>query len=145
MTIGMVSGAHVPRRAAKSHVNLVVHGPRLSLQPPVQRTRCGIERARINESKTALPSSDHGQLWEPDIITDGHGDTAVAGKIHQRHAVAGRQHIALFEFDLARDVDIKQVHLTMRREQLAVGAKHQAGVIVCLCVRRALLNRELGN
>lgn len=111
----------------------------------MQRTSCGVECARVDKSEATLPGSNHSQLREPDVIADGHSNTAIVGQIHQRHAVTRRQHIALFELDLAWDIDIEQMHLAMRRKQLAVRAEDQAGVVVRLLVLGALLNRKLGN
>ncbi len=129
---GVVGGGRVARGAAQRDVALVVHGAGLALQAPVQGAGGGVEGARVDEGEGAAARGDGGQLGEPHVVADGHGDAPVPGEVHQRQLVARRQHVALAERDLARDVDVEEVHLAVGGQQCAVGPEHERRVVVFL-------------
>ena len=104
----------------------------------MQRPRRQIEGPRVQQQEAALPRRNGRQLREADVVADGHRDLAVRRDVHQRELVARRQHVRLAEGDLARDVDVEEVHLAVRREQRPVRREEQRRVVVLLARRRVL-------
>jgi len=129
-----VPRARDPRRAAQRHIHLVVERARPAQQLPVQRAGGQVEGARVDEGERAAPRRDRRQLREAHVVADGDGDGAVARQLDQRHLVARRQHRALAERDLARDVDVEEVRLAVRAEQRAVGAEDERRVVEAVAV-----------
>ena len=67
----MITGLHIPRRAAHAHIDLIIHRARPRLQFPVQRPRSHIESARVEEEEGAAVCGDGGELGEADVVADG--------------------------------------------------------------------------
>lgn len=98
----------------------------------MQRAGSKVERSWIQKQEATLPRRDHGQLREADIIANRQRNLAIRRKIHQRQFVPRRQNIRFPEGDLPRDVDVEQMHLPMRGQQLALWIKQQRRVVVLL-------------
>lgn len=129
---GIVVRFHVSRRAAQADVYLVVHSSRARLQLPMHGARCEVECAWVHQQKGILSRADHGQLRKPDIIAYSHSDLAILWQVDESDLVAWRQHLALVERDLARYVDVKEMHFAMRADQIAIGIEGQGGIVVLL-------------
>lgn len=96
----------------------------------MQRAGSEIERPWIQEQEAALPRRNHGQLRKADIIAYRQRNLAIRRKIHQGQLIPRRQNIRFPERDLPRDIDVEQMHLPMRRQQLALWIKQQRRVVV---------------
>ena len=128
----VISRLHVPRRAAQAHVHLVVHGAGPGLQLPVQGARRQVEGAGVQEQETAPAGGDGGEFGEADVVADGEGDLAVRGEVDQGQFVAGGQDVGFAEGDLARYVDVEEVDLAVRGEEVPLGREEQGRVVVSL-------------
>ena len=98
----------------------------------MQRPRRQVERPGVQEQEAALARGDGGEFGEADVVADGEGDLAVRGDVDHRHFVPGGQDVGLLERDLARYVDVEQVHLSVRGQQVAPGREEQGRVVVFL-------------
>lgn len=132
MTPSVVGGRHVPGGTAHGHVDLVVHGSRASEQRPVEGTSGQVEGAWIYKQERAFACGNHGGLGESDVVADGKPDLAILRQVNDGDLVPGRQHLALLESNLARDVDVKQVCLAMASDQRSGGREHERCVVVFL-------------
>ena len=98
----------------------------------MQRAGSEVKRPWIQKQEAALPRRNHGQLRKADIVAYRQRNLAIRRKIHQRQLVPWRQNIRFPEGDLPRDVDVEQMHLPMRRQQLPLRIKQQRRVVVLL-------------
>jgi hypothetical protein len=125
----IIISLHVSRRTAQGRVNLVIHCSRPGLQFPVQSTGGQVERTGVDAQKGTFASRDGRQLREPDVIADGHSYLSVLRQVHDGDLVTGRQGVRLDELDLAGDVDVEEVHLAMRGQQLSRRTERHARVV----------------
>ena len=91
--------------------------------------RSQIERTGVQQQERAFARGDGGELREADVVADGQPDLAVRRDIHDRDLVAGTQHLGLAEGDLAGDVDVEEVELPVRGEQLALRGEEKACIV----------------
>ena len=131
----MVRGIHIPCRTAHGRVDLVVDGAGPPKERPVQRSRGQVKGTRVDEKEGSLARGDHGGLGKPDIVADGQPDLAVLGQVDDGQLVPGSEHFALLEPDLAWDVDVEEVRLAVRADQVPRWRKHQRRVVVPFALR----------
>mmetsp|Transcript_10449 Transcript_10449/g.25954 ORF Transcript_10449/g.25954 Transcript_10449/m.25954 type:complete len:232 (+) Transcript_10449:2107-2802(+) len=124
----LVGRAGVARRRAGGHVHQVVNGARALQQLPVQRAGGCVERARVHQQLAAARRVDLRQLGEADVVADAQAQPARL-RVHHGGAVTRRERVGLAERDLARDVNVKQVHLAVLGQQLPRRVKHAARVV----------------
>lgn len=73
---------HVPRGAAQTHIQLIIHGPGPGLQTPMQGARRQIEGARVKQQETALARGHGGEFREANVVADGQGDFPIRRDVH---------------------------------------------------------------
>ena len=109
MAVRLITSLQIPGRTTHSHIHLVIDSPGPRQQRPMQWTGGGIERARIDQQERTLARSDHGGFRKPDVVADGEPDLAIFREFDERQLVPRGEHLALFEGDLAGDVDVEEV------------------------------------
>ena len=132
MPPSIISRLHIPRRTAQAHIDLIVHRPGPRLQLPVQGPRRQVESAGVQEQEAALAGGNGGEFGEADVVADREGDLAVGREVDEGQFVPGGEDVRLPEGDLAGDVDVEQMHLAMRGQQVSLGREEQASVVVLL-------------
>ena len=95
----------------------------------MQRTGGGIERTRVDQQESTLARGYHGGFGEADIVADRQPDLAILREIDNRQLVAGGEHLALLEGDLAGDVDVEEVCFAVGADQRARWGEDQRGVV----------------
>ena len=128
----VITRLHVPRGTAQADVNLVVDRARPRLQLPVQGARRQVEGAGVQEEEAAPAGGDGGEFGEADIVADGEGDFAVGGQVDQGQFVAGGEDVGFAEGDFAGYVDVEEVDLAVRGEEVSLGREEQGRVVVFL-------------
>lgn len=98
----------------------------------MQRPSRQIESARVQEQEAALARGDGGEFGEADVVADGEGDFAVGGDVDEGDFVAGGEDVGFPEGDLAGYVDVEEVHLSVRGEEVPLGREEQGRVVVFL-------------
>ena len=71
----------------------------------------------------SLPGIDLGKVSKIYVIADSNANIGPRC-LEPGEAIAGLQGLGLFEGDLARDVNVKQMHLAMLGHQLSLGIPH---------------------
>ena len=84
-----------------------------------------IESARVQQQEALFACSDRCKLRKPDIVADGEGDSPILGEIDKRDLIAGRKDLRFLEGDLAGNVDVEKVNLSVRGDQLSFWIEHQ--------------------
>ena len=87
----------------------------------MQGARCQVEGAGIEEQEAAPAGGDGGELGEADVVADGEGDFAVGWQVDQGQFVAGGQDFGFAEGDFAGYVDVEEVDLAVRGEEVPRG------------------------
>lgn len=72
-----------------------------------------VESTRVNQKESTLSRGNHCQLGEANVIANGNSNLAVLWQIDQSDLVSRTQDLALLESDLARDIDIEQMDLSV--------------------------------
>ena len=80
----------------------------------MQRPSRQIERARVQEQKTALARGNGGEFGEADVVADCEGDFAVGRYVDEGDFVAGGEDVGFFKGDFAGDVDVEEMHFSVR-------------------------------
>ena len=125
MPPSMITRLHIPRRAAQPHIHLIIHRPRPRLQFPVQRPRRQIERAGVQEQEAAPAGGDGGEFGEAHVVADCEGDFAVGGYVDEGEFVAGGEDVGFSKGNFAGDVDVEEVHFSVRGEEVALGGEQE--------------------
>lgn len=84
-----------------------------------------IESARVQQQEALFARSDRCKLRKSDIVADGEGDSPILGEIDKRDLITGREDLRFLEGDLAGNVDIEKVNLSVRGDQLSFWIEHQ--------------------
>jgi len=99
-----------------------------------------VECTRVDQQESALSCGNHCQLGEANVIADGNSNLSVLWQIDQSNLVSRTQYLTLLEPDLAWDIDIEQVDLSVRLQQLSIWAKDEGCVVVLIRVGEVLGN-----
>jgi len=97
-----------------------------------------VEGTRVDQQESALSCGNHCQLGEANVIADGNSNLSIFWQIDQSNLVSRTQDLALLEPDLAWDIDIEQVDLSVCFQQLSVWAKDEGCVVMLIRVGEVL-------
>ena len=98
----------------------------------MQGARRQVEGAGVEEEKAAPAGGDGGEFGEADVVADGEGDFAVGGQVDQGQFVAGGRAGGRADGDIAGFVEVAEVHLAVRGEEVPRGREEQGRVVVFL-------------
>lgn len=97
-----------------------------------------VEGTRVDQQESTLSCGDHCQLGEANVIANGDSNLSVLGQMDQSNLVSRTQNLALLESNLAWNVDVEQVDLSVCFQQLSVWTKDESCVIVLIRVGEVL-------
>lgn len=85
-----------------------------------------------------MSCGNHCQLGEANVVADGNSNLSVLGQINQSDLVSRTQNLALLESDLARDINVEQVDLSVCFQQASVWPEDETCVVVLIRVGKVL-------
>lgn len=97
-----------------------------------------VEGTGVEQQESTLSCGNHGQLGEANVIADGDSNLSILGQIDQSDLVSRTQDLALLESNLAGDINVEEVDLSVGGQQVSVRAKDETCVVVFLCVGEVL-------
>lgn len=97
-----------------------------------------VECTRIDQQESSLSCSDHCQFGETNVIADGNSNLSILWQIDQSNLVPRTQNLAFLEPDLAWNIDIEQVDLSVCFQQLSIWAKDEGCVVVLIRIGEVL-------
>lgn len=98
----------------------------------MQRSRSQVESARVKQQEAILAGCDGSEFRKADVVADSYSDLAIVGEIDEGDLIAWGEDVGFFEGDFAGNVDVEEVHFSMRGHQVPLWRKEKGGIMVFL-------------
>jgi hypothetical protein len=79
-----------------------------------------------------LSCGNHCQLGETNVVADGNSNLSILWQIDQSNLVSRTQNLALLESNLARNINVEQVDLSVCFQEASVWTEDETCVVVLI-------------